>query len=217
VNGSRTPTVDPPARGFPRSADGDGRPGRPRDEQVTLAILAAARRQAAELGYANVSMESVAAEAGVARATVYRRFSDKADLVTAAVAADEGAPAGDPATVADPRAALVRFMGEFDRRFGEHCLEIIGGLLGSRERPDAMRLHRERVVGPRFAAARGLLERSRDLGLVAADADLDLALQLLAGAVFARRIQGIDPEPGWARRAVDAVFAAMAAPPVTPR
>jgi len=58
--------------------------GRPRDERATQAITEAALRQLAELGYARLSIESIASEVGVARATVYRRFKDKADLVTAA-------------------------------------------------------------------------------------------------------------------------------------
>ena len=56
-------------------------PGRPRDEQVSSAITDAALRQLKETGYAGVSMESVAKEAGVARATIYRRHHDKADLI----------------------------------------------------------------------------------------------------------------------------------------
>ena len=62
------PATDPPSS--------DRGPGRPRDERATSAITDAAVRQLNVLGYANVSMESVAAEAGVARATVYRRYRD---------------------------------------------------------------------------------------------------------------------------------------------
>ena len=72
-------------------------PGRPRDERATRAITEAALRQLAEHGYARISMESIASEAGVARATVYRRYRDKADLITAAIAANSNAvnlPAG---------------------------------------------------------------------------------------------------------------------------
>ena len=63
-------------------------PGRPRDQRASSAITDAALRQLADVGYARVSMESVAIEAGVARATIYRRYRDKADLITAAIAAN---------------------------------------------------------------------------------------------------------------------------------
>jgi AcrR family transcriptional regulator len=172
--------------------------GRPRDERATAAIVAAALRQLEDLGYRRMSMESVAAEAGVARATVYRRFEDKADLVTAAMAARP-----EPATGSEgPLEELACFLARFDARIAEHCLEVIGCLLAAREEPQSMSLHRDRVVQPRMRAMRSLLEEARDQGFLRDDADLDLVLQMLAGAVFARRIAGVPHERGWAHRAV---------------
>lgn len=174
--------------------------GRPRDERATAAIAGAALRQLEALGYCRMSMESVAAEAGVARATVYRRFQDKADLVTSAIAA-RLEPA---ASTKRPLADLVMFVDGFDARIAEHCLEVIGCLLAAREDPQAMALHRDRVVEPRVRAMRALLEDARDAGLLRADADVDLALHMLLGAVFTRRIVGLPHERGWAHRAVAA-------------
>lgn len=182
--------------------------GRPRDERATAAIAAAALRQLEALGYSRMSMESVAAEAGVARATVYRRFHDKADLVTAAIATrPEPGGGGD-----GPLETLVAFLDRFDARLAEHCLEVIGCLLASREEPQAMALHRDRVVQPRMQAMRLLLEQARDTGLLRPDADLELTLQMLAGAVFARRIAGLPYEPAWAGRAVAGVCRGAATP-----
>ncbi len=190
-----------------RSAPGVRR-GRPRDERASSAITDAALRQLSELGYAKTSMESVASEAGVARATVYRRYRDKADLITAAIAGNSTSHLA-PGPAVDPRGDLVGYLTEFDERFAERCLEVVGTLIGSREDPGALALHRERVVGPRFGYARSLLEQARALGELRPDADLDLALQMLAGSVFARRVAGTPSEPGWAERAVDAVWAGM--------
>lgn len=186
-----------------------GSPGRPRDERASRAINEAALRQLAEVGYANVTMESVAAEAGVARATVYRRYHDKADLVTAAIAAGAGDQNARGSTKKDPRQDLVRLLVAFDRRFAEPCLEVVGGLLGAREEPHAMDLHRQRVVGPRLAEARGLLERAQQAGQLDPGADLDLAMQMLIGVVFTRRVSGIASERGWAERAVAAIWRGM--------
>lgn len=186
--------------------------GRPLDREITRTILAAADRQLRERGYAHVSMESVAIEAGVSRATVYRRFRDKGDLVTAAIAADGGGefPAWPPA---DPRQELVRFMTEFDERFAEHCLEVIGGLVGAREDPEVLVLHRRRVVMPRHGYARSLLEEAQRRGELRADADLDLALEMVGGSVFYRRVAGLPGADGWAERAVGAIWAAMGTAP----
>ena len=193
------PTTEPDVR---------RKPGRPRDQRVSSAITAAAVRQLADLGYANVSMESVATEAGVARATIYRRYRDKADLMTAAIAATISAHQLT-ASDADPRTSLIEFLEEFDTRFAESCLEVVGTLIGARDDPGAMALHRERVVAPRLGYARSLLERARQRGRLHPDADVDLAIQMLTGSVFARRIAGAASPPGWAARAVDAVFAGM--------
>jgi AcrR family transcriptional regulator len=181
-------------------------PGRPRDERATLAITEAALRQLAELGYARMSMESIAGEAGVARATVYRRFKDKADLVTAAIAGNpRGRLSEQPSD--DPRAELVLYLEAFDERFGESCVEVVGTLLGSREERAALELHRRRVIAPRTAYARALLVRAQELGELSADIDVDLAVQMLTGSVLARRVNGSPSPPDWARRAVAMIWA----------
>jgi AcrR family transcriptional regulator len=200
-------TVAPPVEGptDPRSTRG---PGRPRDQRASTAITEAALRQLTELGYAKVSMDGVATEAGVARATVYRRYRDKADLITAAIAANSSAHLA-PVPSTDPRTDLADYLDQFDQRFAESCLEVVGTLIGAREDPGALDLHRQRVIAPRMGYARSLLEQARDEGQLRADADLDLALEMLVGSVFARRIAGIPSAPGWAERAVDAVWAGM--------
>jgi AcrR family transcriptional regulator len=189
-------------------------PGRPRDEKATRAIHEAALRQLAEHGYAGISLERVAEEAGVARATVYRRYQDKADMVTAAVAADIEELPTRPSQ--DPRRDLVRFLDAFDARFAAPCLAVIGTLLGADEDPHGIDLHRKRVVEPRAAYARELLVRAQELGELDPGADVDLALQMLVGVVFARRINGVPSDGVWARRAVDAVWRGMAPGAVRP-
>ena len=182
--------------------------GRPRDERASTAITAAALRQLDEVGYANITMESVASEAGVARATIYRRYRDKADLITTAIAGNSSSHlVAGPSE--DPRADLIAYLREFDERFAEGCLEVVGTLIGMREDPTALDLHRQRVVGPRMAYKRSLLERAQELGQLRQDADLDLALQMLTGSVFSRRVSGQPSREGWAERAVDAVWVGM--------
>ena len=60
-------------------------PGRPRNQDADRQIVAATLRLLSREGYDRTSIEAVAAEAGVTRATVYRRYATKADMVTAAV------------------------------------------------------------------------------------------------------------------------------------
>ena len=151
-------------------------------------------------------MESVASEAGVARTTIYRRYRDKADLITAAIAGNNSTHLS-PGTSADPRSDLISYLTEFDERFAESCLEVVGTLIGAARGPAALALHRQRVVGPRMGYVRSLLETAVELGQLRPDVDLDLALQMLAGSVFARRVAGEPSAPGWAERAVDMIWA----------
>ena len=118
---------------------------------------------ARRVGYAGVSMESVASEAGVARATIYRRYRDKADLITAAIAGNNSTHLA-PGPSNDPRGDLISYLTEFDERFAESCLEVVGTLIGAREDPAALALHRQRVVEPRMGYLRSLLVTGRRAG-----------------------------------------------------
>ena len=88
---------------------------------------------------------------------------------------------------------------------------MVGTLIGLREEPWALDLHRQRVVAPRMEYIRSLLVRAQALGQLHRDADLDLALQMLTGSVFARRVAGQVSEDGWAERAVDTIWVGMGA------
>jgi hypothetical protein len=57
--------------------------------------------------------------------------------------------------------------------------------------------------------ARWVLERGQERGEIRADADLDAALHLIFGALFARRLSG-DEIPRWRERVVDAALRGLA-------
>ena len=64
---------------------GEARRGRPRSEEADQAILDAALELLVSDGYQGMTMEGIAQRAGVGKATVYRRFADKAEVLTEAV------------------------------------------------------------------------------------------------------------------------------------
>src|SRR3954454_16328192 len=61
--------------------DRAGRPGRKRSEESRLAILAAAAELTAEVGYAGLTIEGIAARSGTGKQTVYRWWPSKADVL----------------------------------------------------------------------------------------------------------------------------------------
>ncbi|GAB92412.1 TetR/AcrR family transcriptional regulator [Gordonia rhizosphera] len=79
--------------------------GRPRDPVLDERILRATRALVAEVGYHRVSMESIAARAGVGKATLYRRWPTKADVITDAFRSELAAPP-TPDTGSVPHDAL---------------------------------------------------------------------------------------------------------------
>ena len=89
-------------------------PGRPRSARVDDSILAAARAELAEHGYARMSVDGVAARAGVSKPTVYLRHRTKAELATAAIASMRVQPR--PAPTDDVRADLVAHLRLAARR-----------------------------------------------------------------------------------------------------
>jgi AcrR family transcriptional regulator len=187
-------------------------PGRPRDERASRAITEATIRQLDEVGYAAISMESVASDAGVARATVYRRYRGKADLVTSAIAEHAAEIAPGPSD--DPKGDLIKFLADFDDRFATSGMGVLGSLLADQENRAALELHRERVIAPRLSYVRRLLEQAQAHRDLRPDADLDLAIQMLGGSVYLRRVAGVASEPDWAQRAVDTIWQGMGPGPV---
>jgi TetR/AcrR family transcriptional repressor of mexJK operon len=79
-----SPTSVPRPKVADKAASG---PGRPKDLGKRAAILEAAKHLFARDGFAGVSMDQIAAEAGVSKLTVYSHFGDKEALFTAAVRA----------------------------------------------------------------------------------------------------------------------------------
>lgn len=161
-------------------------PGRPRSPQAEARILQAALRQLAEDGYSRMSLDAIAAEAGVSKPTMYRRWSSKADLATAALrtiqlsepAVDTGSTKGDLAGV------LRNFSKSLSRPNG---MALIGTVLAEESHtPELLRLFRERIVVPRRAMLRQILQRARERGELREGVDIEAALNMLVGAFYAR-------------------------------
>jgi AcrR family transcriptional regulator len=168
----------------------DRAPGRPRSPAVDEAILAAARAELAERGYARMSVDAVAARAGVSKPTVYLRHPTKADLATAAIASMRAAPR--PAPTGDARADLLAQLrllrAGLERPYGMATLGTV--LAEEHETPELLVLFRERLVAPRRHELRAVLEAAREHGEVREDANLDVAVAALVGAFFARYLAG---------------------------
>jgi AcrR family transcriptional regulator len=180
--------------------------GRPRSPEVDGRILRAAMRVMARGGYAGMSIEEVAAEAGVSRPTIYLRYPGKAELATAALASyrDMGRPEETGETREDLIARLRHFRRGVERPFG---MAMIGSVLAEEHAtPELLSLFRERVVEPRRVEVREVLEHALGRGELRKHADLDAAVNMLVGSYYAQYLAG-DPFPGdWPDAVVHAVL-----------
>ena len=146
-------------------------------------------------GYGSMSVEEVAVEAGVSRPIIYPRYSGKAELATAALAAyrDLGRPEETGDTRADLVARLRHFRGGVERPFG---MAMIGSVLAEEQTtPGLLALFRERVVEPRRKELREVLEHARGRGELGAGGDVEAAINMLIGSYYARYLAR-GPLPG---------------------
>lgn len=193
------------------------RTGRPRDPEVDSAILSAALQLLADGGYEALTIEAVAASAGVGKASVYRRHAGKEELVVEAVASlIEPAERVEGASVRDELVALL----EAVRRKSDSSLagKIFPRLLGAAaDNPELMARYRVQVLDPRRRRFLGVLARGVEEGLIRPDVDLDHAADLIVGPMAYRNLLRTDPPPGpdLAARIVDDVLLALA-PQETP-
>src|SRR5260370_11535290 len=180
------------------------RPGRPRSEQAERAIIDAALDLFAESGVEGLCIEQVAVRAGVGKATIYRRWPGKEDLLLDAFASLK-TPLPEPRghSVREDLIALLRTMAADTgdrRRTREFAL-----LLGEGQKyPRLLERYEQTVVEPRREVFRQVLRRGAANGELRADIDVDAALFMLVGAVMMRG--KYDPEaisPDYAEHVVD--------------
>ena len=191
-------------RGAP-SAQGPRARGRPRSEEADRALLAAARELLQERRAGEVSMEAIAARAGVGKATLYRRWGslEEVGLAVLEEVAAESAPVED---LGDTRAELVAVVRRVIERLADTMMGRIIQSLMSTWITDPV-LHArftERVIDVRREEVRLVLRRGIARGDLRADVDVELGTDVLAGPVYYRLVlSGERLDASLAERIVD--------------
>lgn len=184
------------------------RTGRPRSAEADRAILAATRAALVESGWGGLTLGDVAARAGVAKTTLYRRWAGKNELVVDALAAlfEERLELPDRGSLqADIEGVVLRFAELLDRPETRTALMAV---IAEAAHDDALRLRiREAIVDRQKHLV--LLGRERALGRgelppdngVADPAGDDLIFDVVAGAVVHRVMVSSEPvDAAWADR-----------------
>ena len=188
------------------------RPGRPRSEQAEQAIIEATLDLFAEQGFEGACVEAVAARAGVGKATIYRRWPNKEELLLAAFGSLKSPfPEPEGVSVRDDLLAMVEVMcaDKADpRKARRYAL-----LLGEGEKyPRLMARYKETVVGPRREAMRAVIRRGIQTGELRPDTDVEIAMLTLTGVIMAReKTPDREFDGGFAARLVDGLLLGLSA------
>jgi AcrR family transcriptional regulator len=172
--------------------------GRPRDENAERAILTTTYDHLIQYGYSRMSIEGIAAAAGVGKTTIYRRFANKQELAAAAIIHAE--PVEQLTETNNTRAALTEIFSLLTVAMFEHgAVRVIGSLLAEEiNDPGLLATFRERVIGPRRKIIRGILEHGIATGQIRTDTDIDITIDMFLGSVIGRYLAGVPDDPAWA-------------------
>jgi AcrR family transcriptional regulator len=177
--------------------------GRPRDPQVSEAIIDATRRLLAEQGFARMSLDAVAGAAGVGKPAIYRRFRDKADLVVATIRT--ALPEMHRPQQGETRAELRAVLDEGLPDEPESYVALIGGLIAEHRRhPELIEAFREHLLLPRRAIVIEAIARGQDRGDIRRDLAAETALDMFAGQLLARVFAGRAVDRAWRDAAFEA-------------
>ena len=190
----------------------EAKAGRPRDKETERRILEVTVRLLAEEGYSRMSIDGVAAAAAVSKPTIYRRWSGKADLATAAICTIRLAEpeVSNGSTVGDLTAALQNFSRSLLRPNG---MALVGTVLAEEgHTPELLALFRERLVMPRRTIIRGILERARRHRGLRPGVDLDASVSMLVGAFYARYLATSNVPSRFAQTIVGTVWPGICKP-----
>ena len=193
VMASNTTSASPARRG----------PGRPRSDEARQAILASTLALLKQVGFHDLSIEGIAAHAGVGKATVYRWWPNKAALVIDAFVETIG-PELRFQKDTPVREAIHQQMRRVIRLMRGEFGEILAAIIGAgQSQPEMVEAVRKHWIEPRRKEARELVSRAQERGELRSDIAADTILDILYGPLYFRLLVGHSRIDG---QLVDAIF-----------
>lgn len=167
-----------------------------------------------------MSMEGIAARAGVGKTTIYRRWDSKEEVVISALETVKAETDYRPPDTGNTRDDLIALVQGFRQAAAESALapaapHVIGAAITS---PQLLAIFRERLVEPRQSTMRTILQRGIERGDVRPDIDVDLIVDMIPGTIFFQILikqnpDGTPPSRELIERLVDSVWRGIAVDP----
>jgi AcrR family transcriptional regulator len=193
-----------------QDAPAGARAGRPRDPGIDTAVLASTLRLLDGGGYARLTLDAAAREAGTSKPAIYRRWGSRQRLVLAALSSRLGEVhvPDTGCTLCDLDECLKVFVAAFDRI----APDVLGPLLADCADDEALRAEFMRALfDPPRAAVREALDRAHGRGDLRADVDRELVLDLIGSFVHYRAVFAHAPmSHGEIERAVQTLLQGIA-------
>jgi AcrR family transcriptional regulator len=194
--------------------------GRPRDPHADKAILLAGLELFIERGFEGASMEQIAKRAGVGKLTVYRRFATKEELLAKAIemmVEEPGWPSNEEIATSVPEELVGRIQSRSagmaaSPRFRALVARILGSSVSN---PSLMATYWKHYIEPRRAATSILLENAKRDGAIPEDVDVEVLMDMMAGAVLYRVLQPNPPDAMEMERYLGEVYRAAGLLPRT--
>jgi AcrR family transcriptional regulator len=187
------------------------RRGRPRSAAAQKKILAATAKLLSEGGFQAVTMEAVAARAGVAKTTLYRWWPNRAAVALDCVSA-RMTPIADAARAGSYRKRFQRQLKATIRLLNGKQGQSILALIGAKQTdPPLGQAYSEQIARPRRARTRKMAHQAIQAGELAPGTDPDLFLDAIYGPLYYRKVVSGEPvTDDFIDRIVDAAFRAFA-------
>ncbi len=181
-------------------------------------VLDAAVRVLVDVGYDRLTMDEVASEARASKATLYRRWESKADLVVDAVSRTKGIPDAEARDTGSLRGDLLTLACGPCGQAEQLPMSVLGGLLTALQTdPELSAALRERFMAPRMAVTRTIFERAARRGELRTDLDLELILTVVPSmCVFRCTVEGRVVDEDFVARVLDQVVLPAALPDPVP-
>ena len=161
-------------------------PGRPRSEEARLAILRTTLEVLSETGFSDLTIEEIAARAGVGKATVYRWWPDKAALIADAFAGSTVGHLHFPDT-GPVETDMSQQMRQLIKVFRGPKGRIVSAILAAGQSDKTLiTAFRQRFLLPRRREAYATLDRGIARGELRKNVDRDLLLDSLYGPIYMR-------------------------------
>lgn len=171
------------------------RPGRPRSRRSHEAILAATREILIDSGVHELSIEGVASKAGVGKATIYRHWKSKDDLISEAIGTiandivipDSGNAINDFTAVLN---GMVKVAEDATQSSTTAFKKILAGLM---ESPVLMDIYKEQFIVPRRNALKQIIEKGIEQGQIRKDVQIDHLIDVIGGSYFYTILMNDEP------------------------